>query len=287
MAAKKKNTAKRAAKKTSRKRNASVVLTPDQVSTVQTLMGGVPIPTSFLNKVGREYSRVANPSAAAFRKCVNAVAGAKRKTKKRARPVRKRATAVRAMVAAHKKKNPGRRNPIDTAAEKYEQFHGRAPGEVIEVETKLREHSVLSGIGKLEWLKIRTVDNRHEVTLKGFREALLAQDEKGRQLYIVGGDQSVSLKDFGIDPAVAHESEVLGVCKEIAYQTRKDHLGEAGGAGRRVTHVHDFGSKREIDADDPRRKKGSRPPTVIYDVRNRLLSFSGGNYDIPEVGIRG
>jgi hypothetical protein len=26
---------------------------------------------------------------------------------------------------------------------------------------------------------------------------------------------------------------------------------------------------------------------VIYDTRNKKLSFAGGGYDLPEVGIRG
>ena len=181
-----------------------------------------------------------------------------------------------------KKRNP--RNPVDAAAETYEKFHGRPPEEIIEVEETVHEHSVLSGIGKLHSLTIIGV-NRARVELSGFGGALLAQNEAGTQLFIKGGDQKVDLDAFGITRP--HENEVLGFAVEVGYDTRKDHLGSAGGAGARHIHVHEFGDLDQIDRSDPRRQKGSRLPVVTYDVVNEKLAFVGGGYDLPEVGIRG
>jgi hypothetical protein len=184
--------------------------------------------------------------------------------------------------------NPKKRakNPIDQAADTYENFHGRAADEVIEVTETVHEHSVLSGIGELVKLTIAAVDGVSVVDISGFKGALLAQNEQATQLFIVGGDQSVNLSDFGI-VGKPHECEVLGAATEVAYKTRKDHLGKAGGAGERAIHVHDFGSLRQVDPKDPRSRQGSRLPIVTYDTRNERLVFAGGGYDLPEVGIRG
>ena len=113
---------------------------------------------------------------------------------------------------------------------------------------------------------------------------LLAETEKGTQLYIKGGDQSVNLKDFGItDP---HESEILGALLNVVYFTTKDHLiPEDGGT---ANYKHKFVNEK-LRA--PRKyvfgQKGARLPMVGYDVRNKLLSIQGGTYKIVAEGIDG
>ena len=180
----------------------------------------------------------------------------------------------RLLKKAGKKKNAGKKrrsNPDEQAAERYEYFHGRKPESVTTVTERIKGHGVLSGIGKLHSLVVLAVDGRTEVTLGKFGGALLAQNEKGNQLFIRGGNQSVNLADFGIKGA--HENELLGAGVEVAYHTQKDHLTpETGGKG--IYH-HVFG------------KGGSRLPVVLYDVRNKLLHFAGGGYTLPEVGIHG
>jgi hypothetical protein len=160
---------------------------------------------------------------------------------------------------------------VEAAARTYEKFHGRAPGVEIDVTETLHEHSVLSGIGKLVSLLILSVDGRHEVELSNFGGALLAQNEKGTQLFIKGGNQSVRLADFGIQEP--HESEVLGAALEIVYDTQKDHLRPEDGG--KAHYHHKFGGGK------------SRLPVVVYDVPNKLLHLAGGGYTLPEVGIRG
>ena len=262
-------------------------LTAAQATQAARLLG-VPVDSKLLTKIGHEYARVSNPSAGAFERCVKAVgkkAGVRSPGGVCAAAERKAGLMNPRKKKKAAKRNRSRKNPIDTAAAKYEEFHGREPEDILEVTETVHEHSVLSGIGTLHFLKIASIDGMGVVKLHNFKGARLAQDEAGKQLYIVGGDQSVDVSMFGIRRC--HELEVLGAGLEVGYVTRKDHLGKAGGEGERAVHVHDFGSKRQIDESDERRQKGSRLPIVMYDVRNEKLMFAGGGYDLPEVGIRG
>jgi hypothetical protein len=239
-------------------------------------------------------ARAGKKNPAKFDRCVNAVkkkGGAVNafavcaRTRKRNAGRRKTAAEISAKAVADamrrlrdrksgKKKNAGRRNPEGEAFERYEYFHGpgaKGADVVTDVTEKLHEHSVLSGIGKLANLRIRAIDGSGIVKLEKFGGALLAQDEKGKQLFIKGGNQSVNLKDFGIDEP--HETEILGALLSVAYRTDKTHLRPEDGGQAEYNHV--FG------------KNGSRLPMMIYHVRNKLLEVGGGGYDLPEVGIRG
>jgi hypothetical protein len=173
-----------------------------------------------------------------------------------------------------------RRNPEGTAAERYEYFHGRPAATDTVFETPVHTHEVLSGIGELEMLEILAVNGNRKVEVSGFKGALLCQDEKGKQLYIVGGDQSVNLKDFGIKQE--HELEILGALTAVVYFTTKDHLmPEDGGT---ANYKHKFGNGARTYRFG---QKGTRFPLVGYDVRNKLLSIQGGGYDLPAEGIDG
>jgi hypothetical protein len=142
---------------------------------------------------------------------------------------------------------------------------------------------VLSGIGDLKELLILAIGRPVKVKLEDFKGALLAETEKGTQLYIKGGDQSVNLKDFGIDPGKAHENEILGSLLNEVYFTTKDHLmPEDGGT---ANYKHKFGKGRMKSYRFG--KKGARLPMVGYDVRNKLLSIQGGTYRIVAEGIDG
>lgn len=169
--------------------------------------------------------------------------------------------------AAKKRAAPKKRikNGDAKAAAFYRETHGRDPERNYTVTEKLKEHSVLSGLGKLKKLVVRSYNGGAVVDIEGFRGALLASNTTGTQLYIKGGDQAVNVADFGI--RTKHESEVLGQLVQIEYETTKDHLGNEGG---HADYFHKF----------------EQPlPVVNYDVRNRLLSISGGVYKLRDVGI--
>ena len=169
------------------------------------------------------------------------------------------------------------RNPIHQAEDKYEEFHGRPAEEMVEIETKLHEHTVLSGLGTLKKLVIRSRNGRYKVTLTKFGGAILAQNEDSNeypQLYIEGGDQSVDLAEFGLKPPY-HEKEELGTIEWIYYATVKDHLGEDGG---------DAIYKHKLERI---RSRGREKPVAIYDVKNKLIQIAGGAYTIQPEGIEG
>lgn len=178
----------------------------------------------------------------------------------RRRPTSKKSLQVR------KRNPPKRRNPTDEAAEAYREFHGKDPETEIIVDTPVHFHSVLAGMGKLEFLDVKRDVDGGVTTINFGKGVYLSENEKKTQLYIRGGDQSVNLRDFGISGP--HEIEVLGEISKVGYFTEKKHL--VAKDGGKAVYVHKFQSPR---------------PMLIYDVRNRLLSVAGGGYSIPSEGI--
>lgn len=184
-----------------------------------------------------------------------------------------------------KVKNP--RNPVATAREAYEAFHGRPSSELIDIVTPMHEHTVTAGIGDLKKLVVKSIDGR-TVTIKNFGVnqqgigALLTMNEARTQLFIDGGDQSVDLEAFGVlEPF--REWETLGQVKKVFYFTRKDHLGRDGGT---ATYHHTFGGMVEVRLPSGKIvRRRARLPDLIYDTRNKLLYFSGGGYTLPDEGI--
>ena len=169
--------------------------------------------------------------------------------------------------AAAGKRRARRANPADTAEAAYQDFHGRPPDELVEVKKTVHFHANLAGAGKLKRLVVKAARTGDRVTLSGFKGALLAFNEAQTQLFVEGGDQTVDLAEFGISGR-PHECEVLGEVLSVDYFTRKDHLSAADGG----TAVY--------------RHKFEKPyPTLIYDVLNEQLSFSGGDYVILPEGI--
>jgi hypothetical protein len=194
---------------------------------------------------------------------------------------RKTKKAAHKRLGLQRKKNPARRNPEEIAAEAYREFHGKDPEKVFDVDTRMHYHSVLAGMARLKFIDVKRADGGI-TTIHFDKNTHLAENEHQTQLFIVGGDQSVNLKDFGI--SVPHEMQVLGKAVEIGYFTDKKHLiSKDGGKG---TYVHPFGYTRNGNGREVKVKQ-SDPPTLIYDTRNKLLSFAGGSYTIKPEGIDG
>lgn len=198
--------------------------------------------------------------------------------------------AIKKNGAGKKKSTLKRRNSgeaVDAAADRYKFFHGRDPGTIHDIETPVKTFGVLSGIGKLKRLIINAVDGKHVVELEFGKGVFLAQDNKGKQLFIEGGDQSVVLEDFGIVPERRHLSEVLGALTEVWYHTQKDHLHPEDGGD--AIYQHKFGKGKYPKGTGPNAwgSRGDRLPLVIYDVTNKLLHITGGDYEIPAEGIDG
>ena len=185
-----------------------------------------------------------------------------------------------------------RRNPAEAAAEVFEGFHGYPSAETVVIEREHHFHEHVAGVGELVCLlvvplfeeKAEGVNDRC-VKLSGFTDengiAFLTCNEKRSQLFIDGGDQSVNVDAFNLGAAADHESVVLGKAVRVDYYTVKTHLGREGGE---AVYQHIFGEYR--DSNNRRKFKGKAArPFVIYDTLNRVLSFSGGDYTIPNEGI--
>lgn len=199
---------------------------------------------------------------------------------------------TRRSVVGKKAKRRKSENPADSAVEAYKIFHGREPEELVTIAKDRHYHKHLAAAGELERLDIVTPDGRHKVVLQDFGGSLLCFNEqalpelakKGKvklsQLFVEGGDQTVELEDFGIDPDNVHELETLGKGVRIDYFTKKDHLGDEGGV---AVYAHKFRTTNE----DGKHKtlKIAKYPDVIYRVRDNQLEFSGGSYEIRTEGI--
>ncbi len=170
-----------------------------------------------------------------------------------------------------------RNNPMKAAHEAYRVFHGQDTDEVFEFSEDRHYHSVLAGCGRLIRMEVLTPDGLQTPIWNFGRDCLLSMNERRTQLFIVGGDQTVNLEDFGIVDRGVHDSEVLGEWLEVQYHTNKVHLTpETGG---RAVYRHPFGGR---DSDSGRMK---RRPMVLYDVLNSRLSIAGGDYSISPEGI--
>jgi hypothetical protein len=168
-------------------------------------------------------------------------------------------------------------NPAEAALEAYEDFHGKPSAELVEVHDPIHYHKHLASAGELKRLVIAP-ETGGRVVLSGFKGALLCFNEAGNQLFVRGGDQSVDLKQFGINSA--HEVETLGKAVEIDYHAVKEHLGDEGGD---ATYRHKF---RQTNKDGKHvTLRVAKFPDVIYRVRDKQLEFSGGSYVIRAEGI--
>ena len=175
------------------------------------------------------------------------------------------------------KNNPKRRNPEDSAADRFQDFHGEPAKEVLTWTEGYRYHGVTSDIGKLVSLVVSLPRARGggAVEIAGLKGAHLTMNEAGTQLFVEGGDQSLDLAQFGVK--TEHDREYLGELARVTYHTNKTHLGRDGG---NADYVHTFGRMESSG------KKTERPQ-VFYDVLNEEILIAGGGYEIPSEGIDG
>lgn len=162
-------------------------------------------------------------------------------------------------------------NPESSAADLYEEFHGRPPGETLEIVTEQHEHEWLTGLGTLVELKVATV-TQLDATISFARDKQapeLCSSEDGRQLYIEGGDQTLNLKALRMaGDKWLKDSMVVGVLYELTYQTEKKFHKFA-----LTDYFHRLGEETGVQ------------PTLLYDPTNKLLSVSGGQYQVKPEGI--
>jgi hypothetical protein len=154
------------------------------------------------------------------------------------------------------------------SAELYEAFHGKPSTETLVYEDTIESPDSFAVLGELIEMKVATVTGK-DATLSGFGGAVLASNDAGTQLYIVGGDQALDLDSLAFSPAAqAKDSITVGILYEITYRTEKQfHKFEL------TEYFHQLGEET------------GEQPTLIYDVVNAQLSVSGGAYEVKPEGI--
>jgi hypothetical protein len=176
-----------------------------------------------------------------------------------------------------------RKNPADSSASAFKEFHGYEPKELVTVEKKVHHHKHLSAAGQLVGLKVNPVGKGLPVrTIEGLgKKCLLAFNERKNQLFIEGGNQSMSwdeLKRFGI--RTQHELQTIGKLIAVGYFTDKTHLGKEGGE---AIYSHTFRTTNENGVHVT--VKIAQYPDLIYRVLDEQFEISGGDYIIRREGI--
>jgi len=198
---------------------------------------------------------------------------------------RKGAKVIRRLVAMDRLKG-GKRNPESEALDMYRMFHGKDPDATVEYITEEHEHFNLWGLGDLVQLTVRTVgkpnleqDIRVAEVPRGEKfpdpsrlpvidRVVLAADEKGKQLFLVSGDQSLDTKALGIPDAELKDNTVVGIISSLVYQTEKEfHKFEL------TNYTHRLGEDSGVQ------------PVLVYHPRTPSLEIAGGRYRIEKPGI--
>jgi hypothetical protein len=170
------------------------------------------------------------------------------------------------------RRNPAR-NPEDAAADLSEAWHGRPASQSTDHIEQVRYHGVLTDLGRLKEITVMVSERKGQKILFD-KDTRLASSENGKQLYVVGGDQSIDLAALGIDGEEAEKDCVfVGEVHCIMYVTAKDHLGKADMVIG--PYEHHMG------------EKGGTMPVLIYDTLNDQVGFAGGSYFIDPTDYDG
>lgn len=168
--------------------------------------------------------------------------------------------------------NP-KRNPEDAAAALSEAWHGRPASVATDHIDKVHYHGVLTDLGRLKEITVMVTERKGQKILFD-KDTRLASSENGKQLYVVGGDQSIDLSLLGIDGEEAEKDCVfVGEVHSIVYVTAKHHLGRADMIIG--PYEHHMG------------EKGGTMPVMVYDRLNDQIGFAGGSYFIDPTDYDG
>ncbi len=177
-----------------------------------------------------------------------------------------------------------KRNPEDSASDLYEDFHGRAPSELVEVHYDVHEHENLTSLGYLCSLVVKTRTGKrlinvvetksprdvpNPLTLPMDKRVMLCSNEAATSMYFVGGDQAVDLAALSLDEEqYVKDLMVLGTLEQVTYMTQK-----AFDDFEDISYYHALGEET------------GEKPLLLYDPVSCLLSVAGGAYSIRAEGI--
>jgi hypothetical protein len=182
----------------------------------------------------------------------------------------------------------------DKAADKYREFHGKEPSEMVELQRSDKMRKDYTGLADLDALvvadgfdleeyetfradmqrengnfaRVRKPTNTGLIYFERRDAVKVASNPDGTQLYLLGGNQDLSscLLELGLDPT--KDLIDLGFCICIRYITEK--------AQNRYTtamYWHILGEETK------------KPPRMFYDKLKREIFFTGGEYTVKAPGI--
>ncbi|MCC7497324.1 MAG: hypothetical protein IT160_07090 [Bryobacterales bacterium] len=164
---------------------------------------------------------------------------------------------------ARRRRNSG----LESAADLYEQFHGRPASKVTELREIVSERTEYAELGKLIQLIVDTGRGQFELPFAG-KGVKLASSPNGRQLYFHGGDQSIDLDSLKLKADLQKDQVEIGRLVQVSYHTRKG--------------FHDF---EPIEYWHPLGEESGIRPLLAYDTLNRQMWAIGGNYQVKPEGI--
>lgn len=212
----------------------------------------------FTKPVAAQWAKEKKKKAAARRRAAQA--------KKKASP--RKQTHAHNGGKTKRRNGPKRRNSDTLAAaiEKFTEFHGKEPGRIVEYEQHVRYSKNLAEMGKLKELRFFLDRANPEFPLTSFGECQAVCTPDGRNIYFIGGDQSINLEALEI--ASDKDMIELGPCGYIVYDT--------------VKGFHDF---QQTNYWHPFGEEDGVFPRLAYDRLNKLLFLLGGNYQVRPEGI--
>lgn len=155
------------------------------------------------------------------------------------------------------------------ASDLYRKFHGQDPDSVITYNIPESYPSDLAELGTLVELVIRTVSGLEATLSFNGDSPKLASTGDGKQLYILGGDQSLDLDKLKLSGEKwERDSMVVGVLDELTYKTAKDFH-----SFKLTEYYHELGEETGYQ------------PFLVYDRLNSKLHVTGGQYEVKREGI--
>lgn len=173
-----------------------------------------------------------------------------------------------------------KRNPVDSAAEQsaadlYRKFHGADSDGVTRYVDDMYEPDTFAELGDLISLEVKGTHVKKACInapdpdtndLHGIVK--LASTPDGKQLYFIGGDQSLPLKELGFENSHVRQAMVIGVLAKVTYRTRKGF-----DKFESIDYYHELGEET------------GEPPYLLYDPVNKHMYVAGGDYKILPAGI--
>ena len=172
--------------------------------------------------------------------------------------------------------------PLEEAAARYEQFHGRTPREILDAQRSDAVRKTYWALGHLDELEIAGPDcDLEAIDFAGLDPEAkiegaipldfqgdgteLAADPGGHQLYLIGGDQQLDAEDLSYFDADTKKDQVmLGPVVSLTYEARKPP------DFQRARYRHFLG------------EHSGEQPLAFYDRIKGEIALVGGRYHVKD-----